>query len=188
MSFVGEDHRFEKKLEEASRYLMASPDEIVSFKIRPIEDEGVRHDRYVYPVEYEQIKQLLARYKLLEEGYVSGGEALLYETEDGHKLLFVSHETGPEIIVLIRDVAVTVGAAAVAGQHLVKLINLICEIIRKEADSKNRGKKSGRYYGAKAISLEKRLSTGAKILKQLKITADASTKAINSLKELWKSV
>jgi hypothetical protein len=181
------DYMYEMKLDEASGFLNQDPQNLISIKIRPIEDEGQWKNRYVYPGEYEEIYHVLSTFTKLQQGYVSRGKATLYESSDGTRFVFVEHETGPEIIFVldvIKNICMTIITAAVAVNQLLKLINTICHVIRKEANSKNKGEESCRYYGAKAISIEKRLSEGAKMIRQVKITANAGDKFIDSVHEL----
>jgi hypothetical protein len=106
---------------------------------------------------------------------------------DGHKFVFVYHETGPEIIFvldLVKEAAIATGAVAVAASQIIKLVNTICGIINKAADAKNKHEPSDRYYGAGAVSIEKRLSQGAKIVKQIKVTSVSMEDAVSRVQDL----
>jgi hypothetical protein len=179
-----ESYRYEWELREAQRFL--TNDVLVSVKIRPIEAVGSLSNRYVYHQEYAEIIEFISQYKKKWDGSVNRGNAIIVDV-GGSDVIFVEHETGPEIVFylhLAREAAIATGATAIAAQQVVKLINMVCEIIRKHAHAKNSGENSERYYGAGALSVEMRLKETGKILKQVVITSKAAGKVVDSLSEI----
>jgi hypothetical protein len=180
---------FDVRLKEAAGLLGRPIHGLVSLKIRPIKDVGSFDTSYLSPSDYTVINRALAmsslrRIKSL--GFVCHGEAALYELENGDKILYVEHESGPEIILdaqaILHAIAMgagAVGAVALAANQLVALVNNICKMLQK-APSKKRDS-SGRFV---ATSIEKRLARGQKLIKQIGKTAKASEKAIKSIEEL----
>jgi hypothetical protein len=179
--------QYEVQLTEASRMLLTNADKLVSIKIRPIEDIGTWYDRYVSPSEYKEIEKIFVDFQQLAQGFVNYGKARAFRFGDNEEFLFVEHESGPEIILsldIVQHAALALGAGTLAGRQILKLVNDICKIINKEAHKKNKGEQSDRYYGAKAITIEKRLRTGSKILKQIRVAADTGKDFISKISEL----
>jgi hypothetical protein len=181
--------RFDEKFAEASSLLGADPDEIVSIKVRPTHVAGEFTDAnaHVYPDEYAEIFEHLAGFQQVRTGYAMSGKYRLIRLESGILVLFVEHETGPEIVFVldvIRDGAIAAGAAATAGIQIVKLINLIRDAVVGGTAKKAKGKPCQRYYAAEKISLEKRLKAGTKLLKEVSALMDRGQKLVEKIEDL----
>jgi hypothetical protein len=83
-----------------------------------------------------------------------------------------------------QNYAIAIGATALAGRQIVKLINDVCQIIQKGSRKRSAGKKGQQNYEAGAVSIEKRTTQAAKILKQVEVAAKGTTKAFSKIKEL----
>ena len=71
---------------------------VVSIKFRPVHDKDRVSDRYVYPAEYRQLVQEFGLTKISSSGF--SGSAV-YQDQDG--ILFLEHESGPEILTFILE-------------------------------------------------------------------------------------
>lgn len=169
-----QEYDFGPKMAEASALLGVQPDEVVSIKLRPIQTVGTLDQNYLTSSDYDTIDQeiKLSGVSVSHIGYVLDGNAFQLLLPDGRSVLYVQHETGPEIIMVLG--IITAGAAA--ANQLIQLINTVCGIISKA--HRSTGASSG------AISIEQRLTKTQKIIKQVGETAEAGKKFVDSLTQL----
>ena len=102
-------------LESARQLLGGKPDELVSFKIRPIPKWPVDspdqiHNAHVYPNEYSTIYNWLSRFPKTAEGIVNG-KATGFKPDGENEVLFVEHESGPEVILYLGVATAALGLA-----------------------------------------------------------------------------
>ncbi|WP_439400605.1 hypothetical protein ACNJYA_20150 [Bradyrhizobium sp. DASA03068] len=181
---LDERQGFEDRLRDAGRILHFRPEELFSIKIRPLfEDEGGRWCNVYLSPEYEDINKTfgLSSVPATRHGYGCQGVVWICELGDGHRCLYVEHETGPEIILHdITMVASAAGATLFAANQALRLINNTCKLMREKTPPRD---KKGRFVSA---SIEKRLANTQKIIRLIERTAKATEKAVRSIEELFK--
>lgn len=173
---------FDQRLHGASEMLGVAPGSLVSIKIRPIEDVGDVKTDFLSVADYKFIDEAFseAGVKPIKPNNLHNTPGL-YELKGGQKIVYLRHESGPEIILalgLLIKLAGAVGSFAVAARQVVLLINSLNG--RVSAAPSNVARKGS----AGATSLEKRLNTGQKVLKQFAGTVKAAGEAIKSVQEL----
>jgi hypothetical protein len=182
---------FRERFTEAGQILRLPAEELFSIKLRPLieRQNGEEANLYLSPSEYEPMEQAVkASVPARKYGNACQGTVWVCKLDGGMPCLFVEHETGPEIIcheIILIAGAVTstagaVAASAIAANQVVKLVNNIAKALRgsggRQRDSK------GRFI---AVSVEKRLATTQRIVRQIGKTAKATEKAIENIKELF---
>ncbi len=177
--------RMEERLTEAAQILGVPVSDVFSIKLRPVKALGGVDTDYLWPSDYDVIKQSLemsSARTLKELGYVCNGKTTLCELDGGYKILFIEHESGPEVILhSIMEYAGAASAVLFAANQAVTLVNNVRKMIDASRTARPRDK-SGRFV---ATSIEKRLKNAQKIIKQVEKTAKASEKAIESVEELF---
>lgn len=166
-------HYYEMALNEANKLLGQTTDDLVSIKVRPLAELPhatieEMNNAYVYNSEYQNILNYLAKEKLIKEGYVSRGKAYMYSIGPNEEFVFVEHETGPEIVAGLALMTASLSLA----KTVVELVLYVIKAVDEENKKKQQGQSSGRYYGAKAISIEKRTKSGAKIITTIELPAE----------------
>lgn len=179
------ENRFHTNLVDASILLDRIDDELISLKIRPINlnpvnDEEDFYDAYVYPSEYEDIRYFLKQEKCIKEGQVNYGLTKRYSNDSNEDYLFVEHETGPEIITNLALLT----ASLTLAKSVVDLIITIIKSVNESNEKKKKGTEVGRYYEAKAISIEKRTQNETKILKIIQLPVKGDELSIDELKKM----
>jgi hypothetical protein len=178
--------RFDSRLDAASEFLSVPPDKLVSIKIRPIVDAGDVQTEYLFPSDYMKfIDAALADSQVKVPGGITErhGVPFLCKLPSGQKFVYIKHESGPEIIFLIdllQHTAVATGAIALAATQIVVLVNKLNQRVRTAPSKKERG-----VNPVGASSIEARVKTGQKVLKQISKTADAVGDAIKSVNDLF---
>jgi hypothetical protein len=175
-------YNFDTRLMEASVLLGIPPDELVSIKIRPIQAVGgVDNDLLNPTLDYAYIDGKLAAFTGKKPVMpVPHDKPELCELKQGHvPLVYVRHESGPEIIIAITLIAKAIGAGAVAGIAVIKFINELNRAIGTAPTKK--GKKV-------PTSIESRMKKGEKVLKQIADMARAAEDAISNVTELTKAL
>ncbi|SAK95614.1 hypothetical protein AWB79_07250 [Caballeronia hypogeia] len=166
-------------------------DELVSIKLRPVDEEVGASDRYVYKAEYDDLYAYLN--ETFGEPLVKGvtvrhgfGFASVYRLPSGEHILFVEHETGPELIAYlhtIRDVLNAASGAAIALGTFVTTVNQVAHIIRKSIDDYNREPSKRRYYSARKIKVSRRTLQEERELRHIEVETDADD-AVTSQEEI----
>lgn len=163
-------HYYEMALAEAAE-LLGSP-AATSLKIRPVANWPIERDdefsnAYVYPAEYALLYKWLAASPLekVREGRVSSGKAVSLRTPAGDRLVFVEHETGPEIVAALALATASVGLV----KEVVGLVKEILKNINEKNEAKKAGASNARYHQAAAISIEERTSTSNRIIRIIRL-------------------
>ena len=179
----------QKALENGRQLLGGQPGEVVSFKIRPIPKWPVDsptqiHDAYVYPNEYSAIYEWLSRFPKTTEGFING-KAIGINADGRNQLLFVEHESGPEIILYLGVATAALGLA----KSVVDLVTTIIKIVSQANEAKKAGTDAGRYYEAAAITIEKRTSKETTTIKVITLPIkEGDTDPQRLLDTLFKSI
>jgi hypothetical protein len=183
------NRRFDERFRDAARILGVDAEDLVAVKVRPIQSAGGFEDAnaYVYPDEYAVVYEGMAHLQVDEPRRGLDGVYRTLELPDGVRILFVEHETGPEIIfvlALLTKAATAIGVSATAGLQILKLINAVKDAVERNNKRKERGEKVLRHYTSEGISIEKRLCSGARILKRVSTAASEGKKIVKDIQEL----
>lgn len=178
-------HYYEMALAEAATLFPGAPSELTSIKIRPLSkwplsSDSDFHNAYVYPVEYRDLYSWLHADGWSEsgKGTVSRGKATLYTKSNGaQQIVFVEHETGPEIV------ACLVLAAAVVSlvKEIVVLVREALITINDRNNEKKAGATDGRYYEAAAVSIEERTKDYTRIVTIVPLPLDPTALTVEQL-------
>lgn len=159
---------YEMALGEAAGLLGASAPTLTSLKVRPvakwpIERDEDFHNAYVYPSEYALIYKAIdaSQLRRLSEGHVSQGKAIALGTPAGDRLVFVEHETGPEIVAALALAAASVSLL----KEVVSLVREILKGVNEKNEAKRKGASADRYYQAAAISIEERTPGSSRLIR-----------------------
>lgn len=144
------DNTYDSKIAEASVPLDTKPENIISIKLRPIRTNGNDEYENVHASDwdYEEFREYLNQNKNYFQDIQSDHFSALITTKNGEKLIYVEHESGPELIfdysLKAIDFITTIGA----------LILLVLDIIKRNDD--NKFKKVNGKNRIEAISIEER--------------------------------
>jgi hypothetical protein len=158
-----DNNYYEMKLAEARNLLgPLGPEsqELLSIKLRPVDDIGTLKSAYAYPDDYKLLRQSLDEhgFQRLREGWVSRGKAEVYGTPTWDVFLIAEHETGPEIVF------------AVAGG--VVLANILIGLLKRFISTLQQNDLAGkRYHKAGAVSVEVRNENGGQQIVTISLPA-----------------
>ena len=182
-------HNFEDRLATASTLLGISSNELVSIKARPITSINSYDTDYLSYGEYDYLN-ILFKDPMIEL-LKAEKDAKLYELEDGSLIVYIEHESGPELIFQdIAYIAGAVGGVAFAGNQIIILFNKLCNLLQRRSNASGRREMQpdirdrdarGRFL---PVSVEKRTKNARKLIRQIGGTAHSIEKAINSFDEL----
>jgi hypothetical protein len=156
----------ELRTSEARELLGSNGADLVSLKVRPLRIWPVYEpedflDGYVYDADYAAVEPFLSsRLERLREGSIGRGKAAVYALEGSSNFAFVEHETGPEIIAPVSDLA---------GPALAEPVVEIIQATLRAVDRSNRAReekdnKLGRHFHVEAVTLEERREDFARML------------------------
>ncbi|PZV82284.1 hypothetical protein CLV31_109145 [Algoriphagus aquaeductus] len=139
---------YDQKLEELSKIFDVAPYDVVSLKIRPVRVNLNQYENaYASGWDNQDFREYLENNKenfdKIETDYTSA----LIETKAGGKIIYIEHETGPELVFETFKVAA----------DITTIIGFVLSIIRifKKNDDKHYKKEHGQNR-IRAISIEKR--------------------------------
>lgn len=183
MTFTPQDQeRYARSLTLAAPLFSASTtaDDLISIKVRPLLDFQTEQQEYIGGDAYNELDELLLQTAkvppLLQQNFVP------IQLSDGVTVVFVRHESGPEIIALFsifQAAAAATGAAAIAGIAVIKLVNEIAALIARPDP-----KKSARKSQTGGVRIEKRLRKTAKVVRKVQSTTKAIERAIDKVDDL----
>lgn len=140
---------YDKQLDSVSQVFKTNPDNVLSLKIRPLrEDRDNYENAYSSGWDYKDFREYLDksrfRLKKIETDYTS----VLIETKSDEIILYVEHETGPELIIEAVKISLDFSTT------IIGFVLAILKIIKKN-DDKHYKKEQGTNR-IQAISIEER--------------------------------
>jgi hypothetical protein len=161
---------------EAMRYIGArSADELLSIKIRPLENIDLAMPQFFYDDDYARILEYMQRFEEIRQGPLGGGagKAFVYRMSDGTMFVFGQHETGPEFIIyfnLVHDILKSVTEDATSVAIICGAVGFVVNTVKKLSVEKY-AELSG-VPDKSAISIETRTTRGAKVIRTFKPHSD----------------
>lgn len=176
-------YNFDLRLQEAAGLLHASERDVVSVKFRPITKLGTFEQTYLGSNDYDVINQALREaglHLINQVPSAMGGNTTVHAFDDGYQIIYVEHESGPEIF--LHDLTLVMGAVGSTALAASQVLNLFNQIVKKfqKAPVAQRDA-SGRFI---ATSIEKRTARGQKVIKQVENTSKAISKAVKKIEEI----
>jgi hypothetical protein len=171
---------YREALMEASRLLDKPPENLVSLKVRPTDDASMDiapwQNSYVYPSDYAAIEAHLvaARLPIKDLGPVLQGRGFNIRLTSQTEVLFVEHESGPEII-FAWLAANKDGIDAVLS--IANILKIIFDVISASVKVKRDGAATERYYDASFAKIEARTVKGATVLQNKSLPYDIANEA-----------
>jgi hypothetical protein len=170
---------------EAAAYIgISSANELLSIKIRPLDDidTGMPQFYYVDYGDYDTIMEYLRQFKEVRQGPFGdgGGTAFVYELPDGTRFVFGQHETGPEFVIFfdlvnyaLKSLAEDAGSIAI----ILAAVNRVVRLVREISAKKYRN-----LTGApdkSTISIETRTTGGARVVRTLKLDSEKGEETVS---------
>lgn len=173
-------NNYDQQLEELSKVFEAAPDEVVSLKIRPIRVNLNKYENaYASGWDSKDFREYLDENKANFGKVETDNSSALIETKTGEKIIYIEHETGPELVFE------TIKVAAEFATVIIELVLTIIEISKKN-DDKHHKKEQGKNR-IQAISIEKRKKgKKVKIIKIITIEDADKVETKEEIKKLLK--
>jgi hypothetical protein len=174
--------QFDERLRTASRFLRAPAERLISIKARPIRAVGGYATDYMSQSDYDIINAAFndPTIKLVKDAkWACNGKTRVYELDGGVKIVYVEHESGPEII--FHDIILVsgaIGSTAFAANQLLNLFNKLCKMVQGRHSRRDA---KGRFA---PVSAEKRTKGAQQLIRQIGKTARSVGKAVKSIEDL----
>jgi hypothetical protein len=172
---------------EAAAYVgVSSANELLSIKIRPLDDIETGMPQFFYGDDYDAILECLRQFKEVRQGPFGdgGGTAFVYQLPDGTRFVFGQHETGPEFILVLDLVNHALKSLAEDAGTITIILTLVNRAIRlvREISARKYNNLTG-VPDKSAVGIETRTTHGARVIRTLKSHSEKGEETV-SLRDL----